>query len=101
MAPAEHAARASGACAESSFDYPQIHNLRLGTSSLSCQDWVGVFYPADTAPADFISEYAKHFDTVEVDSTFYRTPSAAMVSRYAYSYWPAEGSGGNSKASTM
>jgi len=60
-------------------DYPQIQNLRLGTSSWSSQDWVGVFYPADTAPADFISEYAKHFDAVEADSTFYRTPSAAMV----------------------
>ena len=60
-------------------DHPQIPNLRLGTSSWSSQDWVGVFYPAGTASADFISEYAKHFDTVEVDSTFYRTPSAAMV----------------------
>ena len=60
-------------------DYPQIPNLRLGTSSWSCQDWVGVFYPAGATAADFISEYAKHFDAVEVDSTFYRTPSAAMV----------------------
>jgi len=64
-------------------DYPQIPNLRLGTSSWSSQDWVGVFYPAGTAPADFISEYAKHFDTVEVDSTFYRTPSPAMVRNWA------------------
>jgi len=60
-------------------DFPQIPNLRLGTSSWSCQDWVGVFYPEGTASGDFISEYAKHFDTVEVDATFYRTPSAAMV----------------------
>ena len=76
---AELVGRASGACAESRLDYPQIPNLRLGTSSWSSQDWVGGFYPAGTAAADFISEYAKHFDTVEVDSTFYRTPSAAMV----------------------
>ena len=73
------AGRASGACAESRLDYPQIPNLRLGTSSWSSQDWVGGFYPAGTAAADFISEYAKHFDAVEVDSTFYRIPSAAMV----------------------
>jgi uncharacterized protein YecE (DUF72 family) len=68
-----------GACAESTLDYPQIPNLRVGTSSWSSQDWVGVFYPAGTAPADFIAEYAKHFDIVEVDSTFYRTPSVALV----------------------
>jgi len=60
-------------------DYPSIHNCRLGTSSWSSQDWVGVFYPPGTTSADFISEYAKHFDTVEVDSTFYRTPPAAVV----------------------
>jgi uncharacterized protein YecE (DUF72 family) len=69
----------SGARAESRLDYPQIPNLRLGTSSWSSQDWVSVFYPAGTAPADFIAEYAKHFDAVEVDSTFYRTPSVALV----------------------
>jgi len=81
--PAAPVGRASGACAENSLDYPHTPNLRLGTSSWSSQDWVGVFYPAGTAPADFISEYAKHFDTVEVDSTFYRTPSPAMVRNWA------------------
>jgi uncharacterized protein YecE (DUF72 family) len=59
--------------------YPQIHNLRLGTSSWSSEDWVGGFYPPGTSSADFISQYAKHFDTVEIDSTFYRSPSASMV----------------------
>jgi uncharacterized protein YecE (DUF72 family) len=53
--------------------------LRLGTSSWSSEDWVGVFYPPGTTSADFLSEYAKHFDTVEVDSTFYHTPPAAVV----------------------
>ncbi len=63
-------------------DYPQIQNLRLGTSSWSSQDWVGVFYPPGATSAEFISEYAKHFDTVEVDSTFYRTPPAAVVKNW-------------------
>jgi uncharacterized protein YecE (DUF72 family) len=57
----------------------KIPRLRLGTSSWSSQDWVGPFYPPGTPPASFLAEYAKHFDTVEVDSSFYRTPSAAMV----------------------
>jgi uncharacterized protein YecE (DUF72 family) len=30
-------------------------------------------------PAEYLSHYATHFDTVEVDSTFYRTPSASTV----------------------
>ena len=60
----------------------RIPNPRVGTSSWSSEDWVGVFYPQGTAPGDFISEYAKRFDTVEVDSTFYRSPSAAMVKNW-------------------
>ena len=60
-----------------------IPNLFLGTSSWSSEDWLGVFYPEGTAPGDFITEYAKHFDTVEVDSTFYRSPSPAMVKNWA------------------
>ena len=68
-----------GAWYLTALDYPQIQNLRLGTSSWSSQDWLGAFYPPGTASAEFISEYAKRFDTVEVDSTFYRTPPAAVV----------------------
>ena len=56
-----------------------VPNLHLGTSSWSSEDWVGPFYPPGTPPAAFITEYAKHFDTVEVDATFYRIPSATMV----------------------
>ena len=53
--------------------------LRVGTSSWSSADWVGPFYPPGTAPGDFISAYARRFDTVEVDSSFYRTPGKTMV----------------------
>jgi len=53
--------------------------LRLGTSSWSCQDWVGTFYRTGTPPADFISAYAKKFNTVEIDSTFYAIPRASTV----------------------
>lgn len=64
---------------ESTLDAPKIPNLFLGTSSWSSEDWLGVFYPSGTPPAQFIAEYARAFGTVEVDSTFYRPPSAAMV----------------------
>jgi len=61
---------------------PTIPNLHLGTSSWSSEDWLGVFYPEGTSPGDFITEYAKHFDTVEIDATFYRVPSASMVENW-------------------
>jgi uncharacterized protein YecE (DUF72 family) len=51
----------------------------LGTSSWSSSDWRGPFYPEGSDPSSFLAHYAAHFDTVECDATFYRTPSAKTV----------------------
>ena len=53
--------------------------IRLGTSAFTANGWEGVFYPEGMKPADYLSFYAQHFDTVEIDSTYYRTPSAPTV----------------------
>jgi len=42
--------------------------------------WRDSFYPRDLAPKDFLSYYAKKFNTVEVNSTFYRVPSVKTIS---------------------
>lgn len=49
---------------------------RIGTQGWNYDAWVGPFYPTGTRPADFLSVYARAFDTVEVDSTFYAIPPA-------------------------
>ncbi|HWF13916.1 MAG TPA: DUF72 domain-containing protein [Candidatus Acidoferrales bacterium] len=54
-------------------------DIRLGTSAFTAAGWEGTFYPAGMKPADFLSYYATKFDTVEVDSTFYRTPAISTV----------------------
>lgn len=54
-------------------------NIQFGTSSFSSKDWVGTFYPEGTQPADFLSHYARSFYTVEIDSTYYATPSKSTV----------------------
>ena len=59
-----------------------IPSLRLGTSSWSSEDLVGVFYPPGTSTASFLGEYSRHFDTVEIDSTYYRSPSPSMVKNW-------------------
>ena len=51
----------------------------VGTSGYSFADWVGPFYPTGTRPGDFLSYYARHFDTVEVNSTYYRIPSPRAI----------------------
>lgn len=52
---------------------------RIGTQGWSYADWVGPFYPEGTRTADWLEAYTTRFDTVELDTTFYRAPSAKMV----------------------
>jgi uncharacterized protein YecE (DUF72 family) len=56
--------------------------LHIGTSAFTAAGWEGSFYPEGMKPADYLNYYAQKFDTVEVDSTYYRTPSEAMVKRW-------------------
>jgi len=53
--------------------------LHLGTSSWTAKGWLGTFYPRGTKPADFLAHYARRFDTVEIDATFYATPAESTV----------------------
>src|SRR5262245_7662818 len=64
------------------FELPQGVPLYLGTSSWSSEDWRGTIYPADAKAADFLTHYAKQFSTVEIDMTFYRIPTPAMISAW-------------------
>ncbi len=53
--------------------------LRLGTSAFTAAGWEGSFYPEGMPAREFLSYYSQKFDTVEVDSTFYRSPSHSTV----------------------
>ena len=56
--------------------------VHIGTMGWSYDFWTGNFYPRDIAPDGYLSEYAKHFNTVEVDNTFYRIPSKDTVAKW-------------------
>ncbi|MEO6462972.1 MAG: DUF72 domain-containing protein [Candidatus Eisenbacteria bacterium] len=51
----------------------------IGTQGWNYPAWSGPFYPRGTRPADFLTLYARLFDTVEVDSSFYAVPSQAAI----------------------
>jgi uncharacterized protein YecE (DUF72 family) len=57
--------------------------VRVGTSGWSYPSWRPGFYPAGMQPADFLGFYAERFDTVELNSTGYRLPSADQFRRWA------------------
>jgi uncharacterized protein YecE (DUF72 family) len=53
--------------------------IRIGTSAFTAAGWPGTFYPDGLPEREYLTYYAAKFDTVEVDSTFYRIPSLQMV----------------------
>jgi uncharacterized protein YecE (DUF72 family) len=57
--------------------------IRVGTSGWSYPSWRPGFYPAGLQPAEFLGFYASRFDTVELNSTGYRLPSADQFRRWA------------------
>ena len=47
---------------------------RIGTSGFNYDVWLGKFYPEQLPEDRMLSYYSDHFDTVEINLTFYRTP---------------------------
>lgn len=56
-----------------------VAKAHIGTMGWSYTFWIGNFYPSELKSKAFLAEYAKHFDTVELDNTFYRIPSSNTV----------------------
>ena len=55
---------------------PQIW---IGTSGYNYPEWKGSFYPETMKPADMLPYYAERFPTVEINYTFYRTPTEKIL----------------------
>ena len=56
--------------------------VRVGCSGWVYPDWRGVVYPRDAPQRRWFELYAERFDTVEINSTFYRLPSPDQVDRW-------------------
>ena len=57
--------------------------IHVGTSGYNYPEWKGRFYPEKIAPKAMLPYYASVFDTVEINYTFYRMPTAALVEGWA------------------
>ena len=56
--------------------------VRIGCSGWSYEHWRGRVYPARGTTEHWLELYARLFDTVEVNATFYRLPQAKAVARW-------------------
>lgn len=59
-----------------------MRNVHVGTMGWSYDFWKGSFYPENLDSSEFLAYYSSKFDTVEVDSTFYRIPRKETVTSW-------------------
>jgi uncharacterized protein YecE (DUF72 family) len=57
--------------------------VRIGTCSWADEALSKHWYPKGVPAGERLAYYAQHFDTVEVDSTYYRLPAEPMVAKWA------------------
>lgn len=49
-------------------------DIRVGTSGFHYKHWIGRYYPAGMQGANMLEHYARDFDSVELNNTFYQLP---------------------------
>lgn len=54
----------------------------IGCSGFYNTDWKGSLYPEDSQNKDFLKLYSKTYNTVEINSTFYRKPTAKTLQKW-------------------
>jgi uncharacterized protein YecE (DUF72 family) len=57
--------------------------IYVGTCGFSYKDWIGSFYPSGTKAQAMLGLYAKRFDAVEIDSTYYAIPKPSLFDSIA------------------
>lgn len=55
----------------------------VGTSGFSYDEWRGTFYPTELRADGMLAYYAERLATVELNNTFYRTPTKEALERWA------------------
>ncbi len=56
--------------------------ISIGCSGFSSRDWKGFFYPEELPNKDQLNFYSEHFNTVEINSTFYRRPRLQTIENW-------------------
>lgn len=56
--------------------------IYLGCSGYHYSDWVGRFYPKTLSTDEYLKYYANFFNSVEINSSFYKFPDEALVKRW-------------------
>ncbi|MCX2479637.1 DUF72 domain-containing protein [Pedobacter sp. MC2016-15] len=57
-------------------------DIFIGCAKWSLPEWVGFLYPLKTKAANFLPEYARHFNSIELNAAYYKIPSIETVRKW-------------------
>jgi len=57
-------------------------NWRIGCSGFHYKEWKNIFYPPLLKQKDWFTYYTKHFNTLELNVTFYQFPRLASLQKW-------------------
>jgi uncharacterized protein YecE (DUF72 family) len=57
----------------------QVH---VGCAKWGRKEWIGQIYPPKTKEANFLDEYVKHFDCIELNATFYNVYGPDTITKW-------------------
>lgn len=63
-------------------DSSQPLQVHVGCAKWGRKEWVGQIYPPKTKDANFLDEYVKHFNCIELNATFYQTYGPDTISKW-------------------
>jgi uncharacterized protein YecE (DUF72 family) len=54
----------------------------IGCAKWGRKEWVNMIYPPKTKEADFLDQYVKHFNSIELNAVFYSIPNAELIRKW-------------------
>ena len=61
----------------------QMKNVFIGASGYSYKDWLGIFYPKEIKPSEYLDYYVKFFNFCELNFSYYALPKAKNMEMLA------------------
>jgi uncharacterized protein YecE (DUF72 family) len=61
-------------------DAPMV--VHVGCAKWGRKEWLGKIYPPKTKDANFLDEYVKHFNSIELNATFYNTYGPETIAKW-------------------
>ena len=59
-----------------------LPKVYIGCTGWSMKEWVGTVYPKNTKSKDYLFQYAKQFNTIELNTTHYRIPNEKTIEKW-------------------